>query len=61
MSIMNATITNATGYVGNFVTEVKSDRGSSKIKHGAAVLAIGADLYTPSEYLYGKDERVDPP
>ncbi|OPY76669.1 MAG: putative glutamate synthase (NADPH) small subunit [Syntrophorhabdus sp. PtaU1.Bin058] len=54
----NATITEATGYVGNFVTTVKSDRGETAIKHGAAVIAIGADLYTPTEYLYGQDERV---
>jgi len=54
----NATITQAGGYVGNFVTTVKSDRGTTEIKHGAAVLAIGSDLYTPTEYLYGQDERV---
>ncbi|WP_038002729.1 FAD-dependent oxidoreductase [Syntrophorhabdus aromaticivorans] len=54
----NATIPEATGYVGNFATKVKSDRGLKEIKHGAAVIAIGADLYTPTEYLYGEDERV---
>jgi len=54
----DATITDATGYVGNFVTTVKSDRGTTEIKHGAAVIAIGVDLYTPTEYLYGEDERV---
>ncbi len=54
----DATITDATGYVGNFVTTVKSERGFTEIKHGAAVLAIGADLYTPTEYLYGEDDRV---
>jgi heterodisulfide reductase subunit A len=54
----DATITAATGYVGNFVTTVKSDRGITEIKHGATVLAIGADVYTPTEYLYGKDDRV---
>ncbi|MCX5811864.1 MAG: FAD-dependent oxidoreductase, partial [Proteobacteria bacterium] len=54
----DATITGATGYVGNFVTTVKSDRGITEIKHGAVVIAIGADLYTPTEYLYGEDERV---
>jgi heterodisulfide reductase subunit A len=54
----DATITDATGYVGNFVTAVKSERGFTEIKHGAAVLAIGADLYTPTEYLYGEDDRV---
>ena len=54
----DAAITDATGYVGNFVTAVKSEKGLTQIKHGAAVLAIGADLYTPAEYLYGEDERV---
>ncbi|MDQ1240186.1 MAG: heterodisulfide reductase subunit, partial [Thermodesulfobacteriota bacterium] len=54
----DATITDAKGYVGNFVTSLKSEKGFSEIRHGAAVLAIGADVYTPSEYLYGQDERV---
>lgn len=54
----DATITNAIGYVGNFETTVKSERGVAEIKHGAAVIAIGADVYTPTEYLYGEDERV---
>jgi len=53
-----ATISEASGYIGSFVTTVKSDRGKSVIKHGAAVLAIGADVYTPTEYSYGEDERV---
>jgi heterodisulfide reductase subunit A len=53
-----AAITQATGYVGNFVTMVKSERGLTEIKHGAAVIAIGADAYTPTEYLYGEDDRV---
>lgn len=53
-----ATIDEATGYVGNFVTSVRSDKGLTQIKHGAAIIAIGADLYKPTEYLYGEDERV---
>jgi len=54
----DATLTEATGYVGNFVTKVKSERGATEIKHGAAVIAIGADVYKPAEYLYGEDDRV---
>jgi heterodisulfide reductase subunit A len=54
----DAVITEAAGYVGNFITRVKSDRGVTEIKHGAAVIAVGADVYKPTEYLYGKDERV---
>ncbi|MBF0526035.1 MAG: CoB--CoM heterodisulfide reductase iron-sulfur subunit A family protein [Deltaproteobacteria bacterium] len=53
-----ATITEAAGYVGNFVTRVKSDRGLTEIKHGATVIATGAEVYQPTEYLYGQDDRV---
>ncbi len=55
---MEATISEATGYVGNFVTKIKSDRGVAEIRHGAAVIATGADVYQPTEYLFGQDERV---
>jgi heterodisulfide reductase subunit A2 len=54
----DATITQATGYIGNFVTTVKSETGVADIKHGAAILAIGADVHRPTEYLYGEDDRV---
>jgi heterodisulfide reductase subunit A len=54
----DATITATTGYVGNFVTRLKSDRGMTEIKHGATVIAAGADVYKPTEYLYGEDDRV---
>jgi len=54
----DAIITEATGYVGNFVTKVKSERGGTEIKHGAAVIAVGADVYQPTEYLYGENDRV---
>lgn len=54
----NATIPAATGYVGNFTTTVKSDRGITEIRHGATVIAIGADVHQPTEYLYGEDDRV---
>ena len=53
-----ATITDATGYVGNFLTKVESEGRVKEIKHGAAVIAIGADVYQPTEYLYGKNARV---
>jgi heterodisulfide reductase subunit A len=54
----DARITEATGYVGNFFTKVESERGTSEIKHGATVLAVGAQAYTPTEYLYGENEKV---
>jgi heterodisulfide reductase subunit A len=54
----DATITDVSGYVGNFVTTVKSEGRVKKISHGVAILATGADEYKPTEYLYGKDDRV---
>jgi heterodisulfide reductase subunit A len=53
-----ATITETAGYVGNFTTKVKSERGFVEIKHGATVIATGAQVYQPAEYLYGADDRV---
>ncbi|MBS4025619.1 MAG: CoB--CoM heterodisulfide reductase iron-sulfur subunit A family protein, partial [Clostridia bacterium] len=53
-----AVITEATGYIGNFATKVKSEIGVSEIKHGAAVIATGAQTYQPTEYLHGEDDRV---
>jgi heterodisulfide reductase subunit A len=53
-----ATITGTAGYIGNFATNVQSERGATEIKHGATVIAVGADVYRPAEYLYGEDDRV---
>jgi heterodisulfide reductase subunit A len=54
----DAIITEATGYVGNFVTKLESEGRVQEIHHGAAIVAIGADEYKPTEYLYGEDDRV---
>jgi len=56
--ICDATITRATGYVGNFVTTVKSRGRVRDIRHGASIIATGAEEYRPAEYLYGSDDRV---
>ena len=53
-----ARILSVTGYVGNFVTTVESERMVKTIEHGAAILATGAAEHQPDEYLYGEDERV---
>ncbi|MDY6971301.1 MAG: FAD-dependent oxidoreductase, partial [Thermodesulfobacteriota bacterium] len=54
----DSTITEVTGYVGNFVTKVNSKGRGKEIRHGAAIVAIGADEYKPTEYLYGENDRV---
>ena len=53
-----ATITDVSGYVGNFVTTVETEGQVKTIEHGAAILATGAAEHKPTEYLYGEDERV---
>jgi heterodisulfide reductase subunit A len=54
----DSTITEASGYVGNFVTKVTSGGRVKEIHHGITIIATGAEEYKPTEYLYGKDDRV---
>jgi heterodisulfide reductase subunit A len=53
-----ADILSVTGYLGNFTTTVKTEGRIKTIKHGASVLAIGADEYVPTEYLYAESDQV---
>ncbi len=53
-----AKITNVAGYVGNFVTTLQTPDRQKEVKHGVAVLAIGADEYQPTEYLYAESDQV---
>jgi heterodisulfide reductase subunit A len=53
-----ADITSVSGYLGNFTTTVKTEGRIKTIKHGASVLAIGADEYVPTEYLYAESDQV---
>jgi len=56
--LTDSTIIEASGFVGNFITKVKSEGILKEIHHGIAIIATGADEYKPTEYLYGKDDRV---
>ena len=56
--ITDATIAGVSGYIGNFVTTVESGGWTREIEHGATIIAIGADEYQPSEYLYGENAQV---
>jgi len=53
---MNAKIKDITGYVGNFKTVLESPQ--AEIEHGVVIIASGAGEHKPTEYLYGKDDRV---
>ena len=54
----SATITDVSGYVGNFVTTVQYEGRVKVMEHGAVVIATGAAEYQPTEHLYGQDPRV---
>ena len=54
----SAVITDVSGYVGNFITTVESEGRTIEVRHGATILATGAEEHKPTQYLYGEDERV---
>jgi heterodisulfide reductase subunit A len=54
----DSVITEAYGYVGNFITKVKSEGRVNEIHHGVTIIATGAEEYKPTEYLYEEDDRV---
>ncbi len=56
--ITDAAVLDATGYVGNFVTKVKSGNRVREIRHGVTIIATGAEEYKPTEYLYGQSDKV---
>lgn len=53
-----AAIRDVAGYLGNFTTEIETEGRIKQIKHGATVMAIGAQEYQPAEYLYGENDQV---
>ena len=46
------------GFVGNYKTTIGTNGSTQEIEHGVVVVATGARESTPTEYLYGEDERV---
>jgi len=54
-----AEVTDVSGFVGNFKSKIRQGNGEEKeIEHGTVIVATGATEYKPTEYLYGKDQRV---
>ncbi|HSW40465.1 MAG TPA: FAD-dependent oxidoreductase, partial [Acidobacteriota bacterium] len=58
--LYNAGIVDSGGSKGNFTTGVKSGPAGEyqQIRHGAVVIATGAQEMKPKEFLYGEDPRV---
>lgn len=53
-----STVKEAEGFVGNFETTISQNGTDVSVKHGAVVIAVGAEEHRPTEYLYGEDDRV---
>jgi heterodisulfide reductase subunit A-like polyferredoxin len=53
------TLTQTTGFVGNFTSTLRGPGGATvEIRHGAAVVATGAEEYRGHEYGCGTDPRI---
>jgi heterodisulfide reductase subunit A len=55
---LEARVKEASGFVGNFETTISQNGSEVELIHGVLVVAVGAEEYKPTEYLYGEDERV---
>ncbi len=56
--LVNAEVTQAAGFVGNFETQVSSGNVVRVVRHGATVIATGGEACDTDEYLYGKNPKV---
>jgi heterodisulfide reductase subunit A2 len=55
----NAEIDKFTGYLGNYTTEIVTKSGNRhKVEHGVVIVSTGGVEYKPTEYLYGKSDKV---
>jgi heterodisulfide reductase subunit A2 len=48
----------ASGFVGNFETQVANGNGTKTVRHGVTIVATGGKAADVDEYLYGKNPRV---
>ena len=53
---LNTTVEDVAGYVGNFKTTLSD--GEVPVEHGVVIVATGGLAVEPTQYLYGKDDRV---
>ncbi|MHB9058086.1 MAG: FAD-dependent oxidoreductase [Bacillota bacterium] len=61
----NAEVADFGGHAGHFTTTIRQRTGPGSelakthvVEHGVAIVAVGGTEYKPTEYLYGRDDRV---
>ena len=52
------TISESSGFVGNFETTLSSPDEQIRLQHGAVIVAVGGKEHEPTEYLYAEHDRV---
>ncbi|MFX1293404.1 MAG: CoB--CoM heterodisulfide reductase iron-sulfur subunit A family protein, partial [Promethearchaeota archaeon] len=56
--LLNTSIEDITGYVGNFKVKANYQGEMKEFETGIIIVATGGFEYKPTEYLYGQDERI---
>jgi len=56
--LRNAEVVGASGFVGNFETQVAVENKIKTVEHGVVMVATGGKAADTKEYLYGKNPRV---
>jgi heterodisulfide reductase subunit A len=56
--LLNAEMVGASGFVGNFETQVAVGNETKTVEHGVTIIATGGKAADTDEYLYGKNPRV---
>lgn len=51
----DTTVEKVDGFVGNFITDLSD---GSQVSHGALIVAIGGEEYTPTEYNFGQSDKI---
>jgi len=56
--LLNAEVADASGFVGNFETNLIHNGEEKTLSHGIGIIATGGEASNTDEYLYGKNDRV---
>ena len=55
---LGAAVAKIDGFVGNFKTQLSRNGSPQEVEHGVVVVATGAEMHKPTDYLYGENDRV---
>jgi heterodisulfide reductase subunit A len=55
---LGTTVAGIDGFLGNFKTRLTKGDATEEVEHGVVIVATGADIHKPAEYLYGQNDRV---